>query len=67
MATYANVIGGLSIFASKVMPGVHINGADHDVIFGASLTTILTPEDREKLDAMGWRESQEYDCWCIGV
>lgn len=54
---------GAEIFQKYVKKDESIDGADHDVIFFGSRDLPITDEDRKELDALGFHESDQYDCW----
>lgn len=61
----ADFINGLQLFASK---GSHSFNAQHDTVYAGGSGRGPEPEpltdgDRADLEAWGWWESEEYECW----
>ncbi len=65
MSTLNQVAGAIAIFSQYLDADTEFFEADHDVIYGPCSNTLkgITPEDKKKLNELGWHEDSEYDCW----
>lgn len=60
MPKYSDVAKAMEIFAKYDDDFLE---SDHDVIFGPSLDTEFSEEDKQAIEELGWFASEEYDCW----
>ncbi len=65
MSSRAEIIEGLQIF-ERYDPGGSV-GAEHDVLYGARSSIILSLEEREKLRELGWFVDDQADSWAAFV
>lgn len=74
MASVAEIVEGLEILAKTagIPRGLaaqgetdtrtaHLNGAEHDIIFGPDSTPL--PRDVNRLNELGWHFDSEFGCW----
>ncbi len=60
MPKYSEVARALEIFQKYDNDFLE---TDHEIMYGISIDTDLSEEDRKELEKLGWFESDEYDCW----
>ncbi len=68
MASHDEVIEGLQILKKYVKKERDVGlSAEHDVIYAGpmldELEGKLTPEDKKRLEELGWHEDSEGECW----
>ena len=52
---------GLQIF--QKYPGDHEVSAQHDILYAGADPEVMTENDKEVVEKLGWHEEIEYDCW----
>lgn len=63
-STYAGWIEAFQIFAKYSDYDAIIDiAAEHDVIYTGPHPDAVTAEDAAKLEALGWRMNEEYECF----
>jgi hypothetical protein len=63
MARVSDVIQGLQIIQKYCRQDVHLNGAEHDVIYAPDLDQPMTEEDAAQMDALGWHLDDGAEVW----
>lgn len=64
MATYKEVIEGLQILAKYSEDDEHQIAAEHDELYaGPDDPSVVTEDDRGRLNELGWRFDPGLGCW----
>ena len=66
MAKFSDIIEGLIIFQKCLPPGAHLGGADHDIIYAAPEDTVVSEEDKKKLEELNWNCGEDDGGDCSG-
>lgn len=65
-SVYNEFIEGIRIFQKYGPSEAGLNegfGAEHEIIYVGTEPSVVSDEDKQRLDALGFHECSEFECW----